>query len=82
MVVGGRSIILLPVSGRIIDYPASVSVQGETAAVRLRMRTRLYAAAVRVNTQATRSVPRCRVFLKLPTVFIQPKTSSTRWRRR
>ncbi len=36
-------------------YPALVSFQEDTAMVRLRMRTRLYAAAVRVNTRLTRS---------------------------
>ena len=34
-------------------FPIAAVVQGETTAVRLRRRTRLYVAAVRVNTQPT-----------------------------
>ena len=48
---------------------------------RLRILTRLYAAAVNVNTQPTFGLPRWRVLRINPTVFIQPKTSSTRFLR-
>ena len=44
--------------------------------------TRLYTAAVKMNIQPTRSVPLWRVFRIPPTVFIQPKHSSTRLRLR
>ena len=43
------------------------------------MRTRLQAAAAKVNIHATRSRPRNRVLRCGATVFIQPKTSSTRF---
>jgi hypothetical protein len=42
----------------------------------------LQAAAVRVNSQPTRALPRWRVLGRPPTVVIQPKLSSIRWRRR
>src|SRR5438094_2816790 len=44
------------------------------------MRTKLYVAAAKVNTQPTRSNPRCRSWRSIPTVFIHPKTSSIRFR--
>ncbi len=47
---------------------------------RFLIRTRLYAAAVKLKCQATFSVPMYRVFRKTPTVFIHPKISSTRFR--
>ena len=37
-------------------------------------------ATANVNIQPTRSVPWCRVLRITPTVFIQPKISSTRFR--
>ena len=58
------------------------SGHGHAAARSLGSRTRLQAAAVRVNIQPTRAMPRCRVLRKLPTVLIQPKLSSIRLRRR
>src|SRR5438876_2118026 len=44
------------------------------------MRTKLYVAAAKVNTQPTRSNPRCRSWRSIPSVFIHPKTSSIRFR--
>ena len=43
----------------------------------LESRTRLYAAPVTQAHCPVLAAPRYRVFLKPPTVFIQPKTSST-----
>jgi hypothetical protein len=54
----------------------------QAAASSLGRRMRLQAAAVRVNSQPTRAVPRCRVLRRPPTVLIQPKTSSIRLRTR
>jgi hypothetical protein len=44
--------------------------------------TRLYTAATKVNIHPTRAMPRERVGCSSPTVFLQPKISSThiRWR--
>ena len=56
------------------DYPAAVSSLG--------IRTKLYAAAVKVNIQPTSAVPRWRVLRKPPAVLIQPNTSSMRLRPR
>jgi len=50
--------------------------------ISVRIRTRLYAAAVKRNCQFTRAPPRCLSFRIPPTVFIQPKTSSMRLRTR
>ena len=47
---------------------------------RFRMRTRLYAAAAKVNIHPTRSFPRNFTLRNPPTVFIHPKISSTRFR--
>src|SRR5665213_1671693 len=49
-------------------------------AMRLRIRTRLYAAAAKVNIHPTLSGPRNLVLRCKATVFIQPNTSSTRFR--
>ena len=54
----------------------------QPAASSLGRRTRLQAAAVSVNSQPTRAVPRWRVLRRPPTVLIQPKPSSIRLRRR
>ena len=45
-------------------------------------RTKLYAAALRVNIQPTRAVPRCRVLRKPAAAFVHPNTSSIRLRLR
>ncbi len=47
---------------------------------RLRIRTRLYTAAAKVKSQPTRRTPRNLTLRSKPTVFSQPKTSSTRFR--
>jgi hypothetical protein len=47
-----------------------------------RILTRLYAAVAKVNIHPTRSSPRCLVFRIDPTVFSQPKISSTFFRHR
>ena len=52
------------------------------ASRRLRIRTRLYTAAVKTNIHPTRAVPLWRVLRIPPTVFIQPKHSSIRLRLR
>ena len=44
------------------------------------IRTRLYAAWVKVNVQPTRLMPRCFVFRIGPTVFPHPNTCSTHFR--
>lgn len=49
-------------------------------ATRLRIRTRLYAATAKVKSQPTRCPPRSLTVRSQPTVFSQPKTSSTRLR--
>jgi hypothetical protein len=49
-------------------------------AASVRIRTKLYTAAAKVNIQPTWATPRCRVFRSSPTVFIQPKISSTHLR--
>ena len=54
----------------------------QAAASSLGRRMRLQAAAVSVNSQPTRAVPRCRVWRRLPTVLIQPNPSSIRLRTR
>ena len=41
---------------------------------RILIRTGSNAARLCANIQATRSGPRCGAFLRLPTVFVQPKT--------
>ena len=51
-------------------------------ASRVRKRTRLYAAAVKVTIQSTSSPPRCRSLRRPPMVFIQPKTCSISFRLR
>ena len=56
------------------DYAAAVSSLG--------IRTKLYAAAAKVNIQPTSTVPRCRVLRRPPAVLIQPNTSSMRLRPR
>jgi hypothetical protein len=45
-----------------------------------RIRTKLYAAAAKVNTQPTFSIPRCRTFRIRAIVFSHPKHSSIRFR--
>lgn len=52
----------------------------EAATPRFRMRTRLYAAAVRLKYQSTFSTPLYRVLRRLPMVLIQPNVSSIRFR--
>ena len=46
------------------------------AANSLGIRTKLYAAVVKVNIQPTGAVPRWRVLRRPPVVLIQPNTSS------
>ena len=48
----------LPVGGYIIAFPKSFQVHGESPAVRLRMRTGLNIAAMKVNIQTTLFAPR------------------------
>src|SRR6185295_12721866 len=62
----------------ILRGPARGSHAAWTA--RFRMRTRLYAAAAKVNIHPTRSFPRNFTLRNPPTVFIHPKISSTRFR--
>ena len=45
-------------------------------AASVRIRTKLYTAAAKVNIHPTRATPRCRVLRSSPTVLIQPKISS------
>lgn len=59
--------------------PAFTRHQAASAS-RLRIRTRLYTAVAKVNIHPTRSTPRCLVLRISPTVFNQPKISSTRLR--
>jgi hypothetical protein len=49
-------------------------------ASRFRIRTRLYAAAAKVNAQTTFAMLRCRTFLISAIVFSHPKHSSIRFR--
>lgn len=51
---------------------------GGAVRLRLRIRTRLKAAAAKVKKQSAFSSPRYFIFRIPPTVFIQPKISSTR----
>jgi len=50
------------------------------ASTRLRIRTRLYAPAAKVNSQPTRYTPRSVTVRNNPTVFNHPMVSSTRLR--
>ena len=63
-----------------VNANLSMKRQGDSVAERFRILTRVYAAAAKVNIQRTRSSPRNRVLRCCATVFIQPKTSSTRLR--
>lgn len=61
--------------------PGCGAVAAHVAAfTRLRIRTRLYTAAAKVNSYSTRCTPRSFTLRNNPTVFNHPKTSSTRLR--
>src|SRR5512143_2613152 len=70
----------LPSRFTLARHPARYfSLSHAGASIRFRILTKLYTATPKVNIQPTRSVPRCLVFRSIPTVFSQPKISSTRF---
>ena len=77
VVVGGPYANSLPLE--VLEAGADFLVRGEGETTIPRLLTALQTGQ---PTQPTRSSPRCRVFRRFPTVFIQPKISSTRFRRR
>ena len=69
-------------SDRVPSAEGPFSAPQAASVNRFRIRTRLYTVAAKVNIQPTRSTPLYRVLRISPTVFSQPKISSTRLRTR